>query len=756
MFRYALALLLLLSAAPLSAADGEDTLRAYIIEKAKAANGKLELPVKSGAGKAQPATILSATAQGLRVRQQGAEIDIPWKLIGSDGLFEMSRPLIDDAPADVHAAYLRFAKATNRANGAGYEKLLGALYKKSPEIAKALDAAPPAPKAAPKDSPKDPLAQTSATPADPSEPNEQTLRAAGIKVMPANLKAFVGQAVSKNGKANSGAYAAEALAGDLGAINRMLGPGWSDFPHESKDADFPTAPAAEQKHSGKIGRNGQGFPYQWGTPTADPGGYWTTQGQALYVPDKPEDPGVDRVEVGSFGHNVLNFAPAHAWWGGAHPEPGVKQKHWAELTGGQLGQPFAIARSTQAYSENGFMLFKSGLVGAGSVNNVDTYPAMMFPRHKVPTAIAMTSKNEFAFVTIWDVKELKGQLAVLALGALDPKANRTVYGLGSWGVMNYVKLLGYVDLPIVAPSAVAATSFGRGGCAASAGEYAFEDPAFREARFKSEEVPRTGVALVISRAESKAVFVDLRPLLLGFAEMYLTTQENADKCKNAGPAPEQWPYSFDVDPRFMPKVLTTVSVPIPTAAKLSPSGSNGRPTVGVIGCMEGELHVFDIAGMERNEPHTPRDIVARGGAKVGRNPCAISYQRYGDPHRPGQGTDVAGWGSIQNVFLVCCRGDREIDWVEVTSTGVDVYRRFRDSRLVDPVDVEQSRINSGDGGYIVTVADFKGRKLVSYRAGPVSIGGKQIPIPDGKSEFEFTGTMAFPGYIFRINTDNVP
>jgi len=752
MFRYVL-LTLLLVAAPLFAAEGEDTLRAFIIEKAKAANGKLELPVKSGAGKAQPATILSATAQALRVRQQGAEIDIPWKLIGTDGLYEMARPLIDDSPAETHAAYLRFAKATNRASGAGYEKLLSALYKKSPALAKSLDAAPPAvPSAASKDAPAD----TAATPAEPGEPNEQTLRTAGIKVMPANLKAYIGQAVNKQGKANDGAYAAEASAADLGAINRMLGPGWSDFPHDSKDTEFPTAPAAVEKHSGKIGRNGQGFSYQWGTPTADPGGYWTTQGQALYVPDKPEDAGVDRVEFGGFGHNALNLIPAHAWWGGAHPEPGVKQKHWAALTGGRHGQPFAIARSTQAFSENGFMLFKSGLIAAGAVNNVETYPAALFPRHKVPTAIAMSSKNEFAFVTIWDTKDLKGQLAIVALGSDEKKHNRAVYGLGSWGVISTIKLLGYVDLPIAAPTSIAATSFGRGGCATHSAEYAFEDPAFRDGRFKSDEVPRSGVVLIASRSESKAVFVDLRPLLLGFAEMYLTTQENADKCKNAGPAPEQWPYAFDVDARFAPKVLTTVSVPFPTAVRLSPGGSNGRPTVAVIGCMEGELHVFDVGGMDRNEPHTPRDIVARGGAKVGRNPCAIAHQRYGDPFRPGQGVNVAGWGSIQNVFLVCCRGDREIDWVEVTATGVDVYRRFRDSRIVDPVDVQQSRINSGNGGYIISIADFKGRKLLNYRAGPVSINGTKFPVADGKSEIEFVGAMTFPGFLFRINGDNVP
>jgi hypothetical protein len=36
-------------------------------------------------------------------------------------------------------------------------------------------------------------------------------------------------------------------------------------------------------------------------------------------------------------------------------------------------------------------------------------------------------------------------------------------------------------------------------------------------------------------------------------------------------------------------------------------------------------------------------------------------------------------------------------------------------------------------------------------------GGVMLDLAaDGKSEFEFTGAMEFPGYVFRVNTDNVP
>ncbi|MCY3023657.1 MAG: hypothetical protein NTW87_32150, partial [Planctomycetota bacterium] len=572
-----------------------------------------------------------------------------------------------------------------------------------------------------------------------------------------NLAALMGGLIGRDGKVNREAYVREALSYDLQTIHRMLGPDYEFFHKGGKAEEFPTAPAATDKSSGKIGRNGQGFTYQFGTAVADPGGYWTTQGQVLYVPDKASDHGVDRIDVASYGHHCLQLKPEPAWWGGAHPEPGVVQKSWTQAAGGPIGMPFTIERSYASFSENGYMLFKSGLIGAGSVNNVPVHPCFMFPRHKVPTAIALTSKNEFLLVTIWDTQETKGQVAVLALGSTDK--GRTAFGLPSWGINEHIKLLGYIDLPgVAAPTDISATSFAGWSSPVKSAEYAIEDAKDRESRFKADEVSRTGCAVAISRAESKAVFIDLLPLIQGVREMCFTTQANADKAKNAGLDPKQWPFTFEVEPRYKPAVLSVVDVPFPTAVRVSPWAVHDKHhVVAAIGSLEGKLLAYDVTGLTSEKPHTAQDIKPLCMAQVGRNPCCIAYQRYADPYRKAtQGSDVGGWFAINFTFLVCCRGDREIDWVEVTSKGADVYRRFRDSRFVDPVHCQQTRINSPDGTYIVTIADFKGRKLLNYRFGNATIDGKAFPISDGKSEIEFTGAMDFPGYVFRINSDNVP
>ena len=743
------ATLSLLVATSVHAGDVEDALRQYVIQQAK--ESKQVLPVKAGPGKAVPAAILAADDKGMQINMQGAQVSVTWKMLGDEGLYELFEPLLAKSPGPVHAQFLKFATKIGRGNGPLFEKQVSALWEKDPAAAKILEAALMAPK-----KPAEPALATPGTSgASGDAENKESASTPAAAPSKDAQSLLAGGFVTREGKINRDAYQREALAGDLQTIHRMLGPDYEAFSHSGK-TDVPTIPAAVEKHTGKIGRNGQGFPYQFGTPVADPGGYWTTQGQILYVPDKAGDFGVDRVEMGSYGHHVLNLKPGHAWWGGAHPEPAVQQKPWAQLVGGPLGQPFAIDRAYGSFSENGYMIFKSGLIGAGAVNNIYDFPCFMFPHPKIPMAITLTSKNEFALVAIWDIQETKGQLAVLALGSTGD--GRTAYGLPSWGINQHIKLLGYVDLPgMAAPSDISASTFCNGGTEVKSFEYKFDDAAHRAARYKQDEFSRTGVVCLISRAEGKVAFVDLQPLLAGFREMYFTTPENAAICKNAGPDPKQWPFTFEVDPRFKPKLLSVIDAPHPTAVRVSPLSPRGKPVTAFVATLDGRCFIYDVGALAGDGPHGPGSIKPLALAQVGRNPCCVAYQRYGDPFRAtSQGTDVGGWASINNVFLVCCRGDREICWVEVTATGAETYRRLRDSRWVDPVHCQQTRINSGDGGYILTVADFKGRKMLNYRFGDVHIDGINIPISEGKSEVEFTGSMDFPGHVFRFSSDNVP
>jgi hypothetical protein len=284
----------------LSATEPADVLRQHVVAQAK--GGKLVLPVKSGAGKATPATILAADDNRLLVSAQGAELNLTWKMLGDDGLYELCQPLVTKAPGDVHAAYLQLAVKLGQADGPGFEKLLDQLWEKDPDAAKTVAALLKAPKKDTEPAKTQPAGKDAAK--DSGTPGEKNAASD-------NLAALVGGIIGRDGKVNRDAYAREALSYDLLSLQRKLGPDYEYFHKSGKAEEFPTLPAATDKSSGKIGRNGAGFTFQFGTPVADPGGYWTTEGQVLYIPDKPNDHGVDRVDVASYGHHCLQFKPEH-------------------------------------------------------------------------------------------------------------------------------------------------------------------------------------------------------------------------------------------------------------------------------------------------------------------------------------------------------------------------------------------------------------------------------------------------------------
>jgi hypothetical protein len=60
-------------------------------------------------------------------------------------------------------------------------------------------------------------------------------------------------------------------------------------------------------------------------------------------------------------------------------------------------------------------------------------------------------------------------------------------------------------------------------------------------------------------------------------------------------------------------------------------------------------------------------------------------------------------------------------------------------------------------GNIVSVADFNGRKILSFRIGGISdrYGVFYGAGADGKSDFEFAGEMGVTGFPFQVNSANV-
>ena len=109
-------------------------------------------------------------------------------------------------------------------------------------------------------------------------------------------------------------------------------------------------------------------------------------------------------------------------------------------------------------------------------------------------------------------------------------------------------------------------------------------------------------------------------------------------------------------------------------------------------------------------------------------------------------------------FIAACRGDREIVWFRYTGDYATVVRRLRDTRLIDPVYVEKADTH-GTEAAIITVADFRGRKILNYRYSDAVFatnGGARFGMgADGKAEFECGGILEFPGSPFCVSATNV-
>jgi len=534
----------------------------------------------------------------------------------------------------------------------------------------------------------------------------------------------------------------------LGGMSRRLGPDYAFCHPDGPDEPFPKIYVAPTK-DGPKGRR-----YQLGGPwTKDAMDYSSTQGQILYVPDD-RGPGVDRVTILEWSNNAYSERPEPPWWGGFRPEPCTKD--WSQAMGGSPGAPISIVRGMGPWSNLGIAIFSSGWLGtAGTCTAKGDNPVFRFPPGKLLTAISITPRNQFALVTVSDTKQKKGQVAIFALEGCGRKRflhdwNDPHPGLLSTGRFTRIKLLGYIDLPgMEFPTSVCAVGDttqvrlnGPDGHQGILSQFDLSLQSTRDRFFSGDNngyVDRSGFAVVASKYEHKVVFIDLQPLFQRVREMYFTTEEKYRETRNSGPAPRQWPCTFDVDPDWRPAVVKVLDHVSPTAVIATQSGKEKARAF--VASLDGTIGIYEVGGLASDLPALPDEVRLAGNVQVGRNPVCITYEK-GSP----------------NTFIVACRGDREIVWFNHAGTTATVIRRLRDDLLIDPVYVEKADTHGTDAA-IITVADFRGRKILNYRYSEAVFatnGGARFGIgPDGKDEFECGGVLEFPGSPYCISATNV-
>ncbi|MDD5674668.1 MAG: hypothetical protein PHC61_10925 [Chitinivibrionales bacterium] len=585
-----------------------------------------------------------------------------------------------------------------------------------------------------------------------------------------------------------------AHAGELAQRDYLLGPKYCYY-HPQTEA-FPTL-ALQGDASGWEGPAEMKMPDSLSSNRTDH--YFEHAGPLVYVPDDANNAGV--IEAANGEHfwfdEYPSLQPQYAYWDRLHWDP--RRKGWYTNTDPQeLHQPdwnspkkpTALAFPTGVHgSIVAYIAFQNGLIGtfpnvqAYSVASVldslgGRYPFVQLPAGKTPMALTVTPGGEFVLAAVWDAINHKGQLAVIAVQGqvLCSQPSRTwddfyngvwMYGFPYSITTKGMKLLGFVDLPIVAPTAIEAghnlafIGSGRADTNINAHINALLDNQSERDKWYTgsaaawpnyKRTASAGYVIVASRSENKVVFVDLQPLLTYYRTMYFTTQARYNETKNVGPAANQWPYPFDHSPEQTPVVACTLAVAAPTAVAAGLSagfcGGPGYKDCNVI-CgwdawrykftggnynvvssfgdgyayittMDGRLLIYTVGGLITAAAAT--QPVLYKTINIGKNPTSISH---------GEG------GMFLDDFFINCRGDKSI-YALSTNAGGDVMYVLRDSRIQDPVMAENSFLiyewDMTYYRYYIHVVDFTGKNVLTYVykqdfPEPPKFGAASDPLP---------------------------
>lgn len=561
---------------------------------------------------------------------------------------------------------------------------------------------------------------------------------------------------------------AEAIAyryGDPAAASADAGPLWWEPPARPVPTDRARPRGGRPADARYAGT------YQVGQWSDEVGRFSSNWGHVAFVPDDPSQRiGVMDLLLTSISNATLSERPELPWmyYGRGLDAVGLVE---ARAQDGLRfsAPPVAIARchGRPGWGVTSVVAFADGLIANAGSNTQTNRAHCRLPAGLVPTGIALTNSNEFALVTCWDPRRVQGAVAVIALCAL-PDGDRLgrLSGSDNWGEWTephpglpnlgnfaFMKFLGLVPLPgMAAPTEIGATTgMDRHAGYLSAGGPDNDSPhniplsnesnraKFLPGGLLRRAVPQQGWAVVISKSERKAGWLDLRPLFQYYASMYFGPRASYDRTRNIGAGPGQWPPTFDEVPGQRPTVVRTLSLDArPTAVRCYAWGPLRQAWIAT---EPGQLLRFGIA-----------DAAPAGSVAVGRNPTGIELAK-----EKALGMERI-YPDFSRELLVTSRADRVVQWVRLEGRGGKVVRELRDRRLKDPITACDTD-NQGSELYVVTVVDYAGRAVRNYRFGALNLDPEyRAPRygmgPDGKAEFEYGGGFEVPGRPFALCSSN--
>jgi hypothetical protein len=581
-----------------------------------------------------------------------------------------------------------------------------------------------------------------------------------------------------NGNFDANAYVSAAAAyGTPAMISERFGSSWTAY-HQKITAPI-WVQAGSFKYT-KPGNPAEWYYYSRGVPCSKVDDYSSNYAQVAYVTDSAvpaSRPGVDGIVTLDKAMCVWTGQPQLYWaMGGGHDgHPTITLRPDIVRQRNPHGMPQQAVEVTRAYGASeaaacSYMVFQSGQVACGEGGNTGQafYYFKPFPPNFIPTSASVTNNGEFLLVTGWNTETRQGQLAVVAIGSSKATKdfwgfewNETYPGFRNYSLPVFNKLLGIIDLPdMAAPTAVEAV----GNFVYSPGIWfpgtknPGQFPLSNQSNWQcfidgvcARQYDTRGFALVASRYERKVLLLDLTPLFEMISDgMFGSWSQFRSNVAKTGTGPGQWPPTFAERPTATPVVVRTIDFDNPVTALSASLYPDNRA---FIATEDGTLHIWDVDGLQTG---TGRGIHASEVRTlgVGRNVTRIAHLKH---WLHGDTTN----GLVRYQYILLSRGDKTVTWIDMSKGFPAVVRTLGDSRLVDPITVEDNN-NHLTQSDLINIADYGDKNVKAYRYGPVIFYGAGNPPPvfgmgpGGKDPFEYEGSYATPTGPFSISGENVP
>jgi hypothetical protein len=212
----------------------------------------------------------------------------------------------------------------------------------------------------------------------------------------------------------------------------------------------------------------------------------------------------------------------------------------------------------------------------------------------------------------------------------------------------------------------------------------------------------------------------------------------------------QWPLTLAEDPGETPTIAKTIDFSHEVTALSASLYADNRA---LIATEDGHVHVWDVDGLQTGDGSGINATELYDLSGVGSNITRIAHLK----HWLKGGNNG---GEVRWQYIALARGDKAIKWIDLSGTLPTIVRTLRDSRLVDPISVEDNN-NHGTQSDLIDVADYGDKNIKAYRYGPVIFwttpGAASFGMGFyGNDAFEYEGAYATPTGPFAISGENVP